>query len=112
MVVTPGQISAAVIATVGLVLTILNIIDKATTLKDKAREPEDKQNERISALEDDVKLLKEYISNDDTRIRRIEEGNRFTQQAILALLSHGIEGNNTEEMKKARSDLNNYLIGR
>ena len=32
------------------------------------------------------------------------------QKCMLALLSHGIDGNDIEQMQQARSDLNEYLI--
>ena len=49
---------------------------------------------------------------DKQKIESIEEGNKVTQQAILALLNHAIDGNNEEEMIDARKGLNKYLIGK
>ena len=45
-------------------------------------------------------------------IERIEEGNKITQQALLALLNHAIDGNDIAEVKKASKDLTDYLIRR
>ena len=43
---------------------------------------------------------------------RDEEGNKYTQKALLALLAHAIDGNNVEQLRKAEDDLKNYLIDR
>lgn len=53
-----------------------------------------------------------YFKNDKVKIESIEEGNKFTQRALLALLSHNIDGNNKAQMEKARNDLQEYLIER
>ena len=52
------------------------------------------------------------FSNDNDRIEGIERGNRVTQRALLALLSHGIDGNEIDAMSKAKEELENYLIQR
>ena len=46
------------------------------------------------------------------RLDAIEEGSRVTQRAILALLSHGIDGNDIDAMKAAKKELQEYLIER
>ena len=56
--------------------------------------------------------FKKMFSNDNDRIEGIERGNRVTQRALLALLSHGIDGNEIDAMSKAKEELENYLIQR
>jgi hypothetical protein len=34
------------------------------------------------------------------------------QQSMLALLSHALNGNDVDSLKKAKEDLQNYLIGK
>lgn len=50
--------------------------------------------------------------SDKNRLDEIENGNRVTQMAILALLDHGIDGNNLEQMKQAKEDLQRHLVER
>ena len=52
------------------------------------------------------------ITKEDSRMRILEEGNRVTQKAILALLAHGIDGNDIEAMQDAKKDMEKYLIGK
>lgn len=106
--ITPGQIVAicagfsAICVAVGWVLKII----KAAKAPTKALE------DRIEALERINGQHADYLANDKRRIDAIEEGNRVTQRAILALLSHGIDGNDVDGLKAAKSDLQKYLIER
>lgn len=112
---TPAQLVtfAAALITVASAVTIL--INLVTKLK----EPETKQNDRISQCENrlnkmDVILEKfqGYFSNDDRRFKEIEEGNKITQTALLALLKHSINGNDTKALKDAEKNLEEYLINK
>jgi len=49
---------------------------------------------------------------DKKRLDSLDEGNRATQRALLALLDHGIDGNNIEQMQHAKEALQNHLINR
>ena len=96
----------------GLLLTILNIIDRVTLLREKAKSPQKEMEHRLTQLEDKVEKLSAYATNDNTRIENLEEGGRVLLKSLGALLSHGIDGNNIQEMKLAREELNEYLIRR
>ena len=71
----------------------------------KMREPVDRQDDRVARHD-------ELMDKDKRRIEVLEEGNRVTQQALLALLAHGIDGNNVEQMQVAKDSLQKYLIER
>ena len=96
----------------GLVLTILNIVERIILFKDKAKQPHLQHETRISALEIEVRNLNDKLTDDSERIIDLEEGTKVLMMSIGALLSHGIEGNNTDEMKKAKTELNKYLYNR
>lgn len=74
------------------------------------RKPGETQDHRIAELE--RKAVNDYnrLNDLDTGMQRLEEGNKITQRALLALLAHGIDGNDVEAMKKAKADLTNHLI--
>ncbi len=74
--------------------------------------PTEKQNQRLTELERRVGRHDELLGNDKRRLEEIESGNRVTQRAILALLDHGIDGNAVDTMRKAKEDLQQYLITR
>lgn len=72
---------------------------------ERLRKPNKTQDSRITELE-------RKAVNDYNRLNQLEEGNIITQRALLALLAHGIDGNDIEAMKLAKEDLTNYLITR
>lgn len=72
--------------------------------------PNETQNERLTKLEAWKEKVDERLEKGDDSFNQTREANRVTQEALLALLSHTIDGNNTEELKQARKNLNDYLI--
>jgi hypothetical protein len=52
------------------------------------------------------------LNNDNDRLESLDEGSRVTQRAILALLDHGIDGNNIDQMQDAKKALQSHLINR
>ena len=52
------------------------------------------------------------LSSDNKRIASLEEGNKVVCRALIAMLSHEINGNSKEKLQAAMSDLQNYLIER
>ena len=96
-------------------LTLWNMIEQRVKSN---KMPTDNLEERVSLLEKKLEFeikatFVEYdarFGRDKQKIETIEEGNRVTQQAILALLNHAIDGNNEEEMNDARKEINRYLI--
>ena len=98
-------------------ITISAAVSLVISAIKKLKEPEDAQNKEIKDLKNEVieikaqlKVHDEYFGNDNKRLSSIEEGNRVTQRALLALMSHAINGNDVEKLKKAENDLKEYLI--
>lgn len=50
------------------------------------------------------------IAGAEQRLTKNEHGSNATMKALLALLSHGIDGNAVEPMKEAKAEIENYLI--
>lgn len=112
---TPAQL----IAIASAIIVLSTACGVIVNLINKAREPEKKQNDRIKALEDRadkfdgiIEKFREYFDNDDKRLKAIDEGNKITQTALLALLKHALNGNDTEALKVAEKNLEDYLINK
>ena len=112
---TPAQLIAIATA----IITLSTACGVIVNLVSKVKEPEKKQDERIKALEDRadkfdgiIEKFQGYFNNDDKRLRAIDEGNKITQTALLALLKHALNGNDTKALKDAEKDLENYLINK
>lgn len=71
----------------------------------RAGAPNRQQNDRLTNLE-------ERADRYDKTLETIEKSNRVTQRAILALLSHGIDGNELDGMRSAKNELTEFLIER
>jgi len=112
------------IGTVSVILALLlsafNLWDKIETRIKAAKAPTKQLENRIQNLE--ALTSREYeqrfaaydahFKRDLERITLIEEGNKVTQRALLALLKHSIDGNEVEELKKASKALTEFLIER
>ena len=114
---TPGQLIALVLAVCGAIVTISAAIGVITKAIDKAKAPEKQQNERLNAIErrlDDndktIEKFREFFANDDNRFKAINKSNKIIQTALLALLKHSLNGNDTESLKAAEKSLEEFLI--
>lgn len=114
---TPAELVGFITAIGGAIVTVGAVITLIFKLVNRVKAPEVKQNERISALETRIKEIEEknkvftqYFINDDKRFKAIERSNKITQSALLALLKHSINGNDTESLKKAEKSLEEFLI--
>lgn len=89
----------------GAIVAIASAVNVVAKVIEKMRKPNKAQDERLETLERRAK-------SDIIRLERIEEGNVITQRALLALLAHGIDGNDIEAMKRAKAELTDFLIER
>lgn len=76
------------------------------------RAPNDRQDDRLNGLESRLNQVDRKIDQDNRRLTAIEDGNRATQRALLALLEHGLHGNNITQMQAAKEGLEQHLINR
>lgn len=97
-------------------LSIFNFWDKIDSKRKAAQEPTKELTARLDKIESEHKVIfSEYDRRFAADLRRIdvmEEGNRVTQKALLALLAHARDGNNTKQLEDAENDLKEYLINR
>lgn len=101
-----GWIAAALAA----IVLISNAVEKIVQAVKAAKAPNEQQNERLNALENWRKEVDRKLDRDNDRLRDIDSGNRVTQRALLALLDHGIDGNNIKQMQDAKEALQDHLI--
>jgi len=109
---TPADISSAILAVASGIVLLSNAGEKVIKAWKSAKAPNDRQNERLDALERWKEEVDSKLASDHERIAAGDAGNRVVQRALLALLDHGIDGNNIEQMQHAKEDLQNHLINR
>lgn len=80
--------------------------DRLDLFQSKIVQLEERQKENSITIE----VHERKIVEAEQRINKSEHGSNVTMKALLALLSHGIDGNAIEPMKEAKAALENYLI--
>lgn len=107
---TPTEILSAVLAVASAIVLLSNAAEKIVKAVKAAKAPENEQNEKIADLEDRLKKVEDKLEIDQQRIEDSKNCNHVLTKGMLALLDHGINGNNIDQMKDARHDVETYLI--
>lgn len=107
----------AQIGTVGLsvasaIVLLSNAAEKIVKAVQAARAPNARQDQRLAALEEWRRDVDVKLARDLARFESLDAGTRVTQRALLALLDHGIDGNNITQMQAAKEELQSHLINR
>ena len=113
---TPQEIINMILAVCAGIITVSGALTSVIKVVQKVHGPEEEQNTRITALETEVKQIEDRLKlgnkrfeTDAEHIEKVEQSNVITQRALLALLSHSINGNDLESLKRAKADLEEYL---
>lgn len=109
---TPSELLSLILWICGAIVSISAAITVIIRIIQKAKEPEKNQDDRIATLELKVAKFEKYFDNDNKRLVELEKGNIVTQQALLALLSHALNGNDLDSLKDAKTKLEKYLLNK
>ena len=114
---TPSEMFTMIVAISAAIVTIAGAVSVIVKLIAKTKEPESVQNDRITACENRISEIYKkfvdydlYLKHDKRRLDKLEDGNEVVSEALLALLSHAINGNDIDGLVNAKNKLNNYLI--
>lgn len=110
--ITPENAMTLILAVASGFVLLANAAEKIAGIVKAAKAPNDTQDKRLDALEEWRREVDSKLKRDNTRLESIEAGDRAIQRALLALLDHGIDGNNVEQMQHAKEELQNHLINR
>lgn len=107
------EIIGFIVGALGVLLTIMNIIDKQSILKAKAEEPFIKLEGRVDTLEHWQKNVDLRLEEGTRHFNRIDDGTKIVQQSLLALMDNALsEDGKRDELQKARDNLFTYLSGK
>lgn len=85
------------------------VIEKLTpTLDEKFNEI----NQRLDEDRRDIDSHERRLNAQDNRVDRLDDDSRALLHGMSALLSHEVNGSNTEKLKKTQAAMSNYLIDR
>jgi hypothetical protein len=99
-----------ILALAGAVSTIGGAIEKIAKAVRVAKAPEVQQNNEIKDIKDRLEKVERKLENDNKRIDDAKECNHVLTKGMLALLEHGINGNNIDQMRDAKNGVEAYLI--
>ena len=105
---TVGEVFAFVIAIIGLVLTVLNIYDKVTSIKRAADAPIKELEERVATLELKAKEQEDSLHKGNDQFRQQALYNKMFMQVQLAFIDFELafcqhtNYTNTEDLTKAK----------
>lgn len=110
---TPGQIVALVVglglAFCGAVNTVGAAVERIIKLRQAVKAPNAAQDERLEKLERRMDDAERKLGQDFAAFREQERATAVLQQGVLALLGHGLHGNNVNQMVAAETALTEYL---
>lgn len=118
--ITPSAVMSLVLAVASAIVLLSNAAEKVAGAWRKFKAPDMKQNERLTALENwkNVELknwqegVDRRLDNDFKHLQKVDEANKVTSIALIALLDHGIAGNNVEQMQSAKAALAEHLTSK
>lgn len=114
---TIGQIVAFIVGFLGLVLTILNIIDKRNTMQQQAEEPFNALKRRVDGHDIEIGDIKQALKLGNDRFREQEDTNATFKSVMLSFVNFEIayclhtNYPHTEELMDAKRELEQYLTG-
>lgn len=107
-----SELWPSLLAVASAIVLLGNAAEKIAAAWQKVKAPNVTQDKRLDAVEKHLEEVDKFLDTDKKRLDIIEDGNRATQRALLALLDHGIDGNNIAQMQEAKTALQNHLINR
>ena len=99
-----------ILAVASAIVLLSNAIEKIVKWVKSAKAPEQRQEKEIKEIKERLDKVERKVDNDKIQIADIREGNHAITKGVLALLEHGINGNNIQQMKDAKHDVEEYLI--
>lgn len=109
---TPGQLVAAIISICAGLSAVSGAIAIIVTGVRKMKAPEQEQNRRIAELERKVAAHDRMFDNDKQEFEELKKEQKIVLQSLLALLAHGVDGNEIHKMEKAKDELERYLLNK
>lgn len=101
-----------VLAGASAIVLLANAAEKIAKAIQAAKAPGEAQDKRLEDLEKRMETVEKRQDTNANHLTAIDDSNRVTQLALLALLDHGIDGNNIDQMRHAKEELQTHLINR
>lgn len=94
-----------VLALLGAYVTVMNAVKTY-------REEKQRKDAPVNTMEQHVREHDEQLQREHERIEDLEESNRIIMRALMAMLSHEINGNSDDRLRASFDEIQAYLIDR
>lgn len=98
---------------VGLLAVALVLIGAYNTIMTAAkthREEKKRKDAPVNTLETKVNEHEDKLKRDHERLTDLEDSNRMILRALMALMSHEINGNSDDKLKASYDEIQKFLI--
>ena len=102
-------VGLVVVGLPGAINTIGNAVEKIAKAKKAVEAPNAAQDAKIADLERRMGRVEVHLESDKRELEAIQEYNRISALAQIALLDHSLDGNNIKPMQDAKDELNHWL---
>lgn len=102
----------SVIIALAVFLLVVDVYIRVMTAIKTAREEKKRKEQPVNSLEEKVEQHEKKLQRDYERINQLENGNRVMMRAMMALLSHGVNGNSIDKLVASFEEIKEYLIER
>ena len=106
--ITFGQLAglaALVLVLVGAYNTIMSAVKNY-------REEKSRKDRPVNTLETKVNEHEDKLKADRERLDELENSNRIIMRALMAMLSHEINGNSDDKLRSSYDEIQQFLIDR
>lgn len=93
-----------------LVLVLVGAYNTIMSASKNYREEKKRKDAPVNTLETKVNEHEEKLKNDHERLTDLEDSNRIILRALMAMLSHEINGNSDEKLRASFDEIQKYLI--
>lgn len=112
IVVTPMEIWQSILLICGGIITIGGAVAVVKRWIGRIKRPSVEIKTEVNNVEAMLEQHTQYFKNDKVAIDELKRGQSIMYRSHLALISHAIDGNNTEQLKEVKEDLQEFLIQR
>lgn len=92
------------------ILSAIVVIGGATTVIAKWTTPFKTLKKEVADIRDELDTLKRYQNGDHKELEKIELGTEKICKCVLAITDHELTGNSVEKLRKAKDEMQDFLI--
>lgn len=100
------------VGTAAVILLLVGIYNTVMTAIKTQRDEKKRRDQPVSNLEQLVQGHDEKLAKDHERLSDLEESNRILMRAMMALMSHELNGNSNDKLQASYEEIQQYLIAK